>query len=141
MRIMICGSMSFAAAMAETEKELEKSGHEAEVPYDTERFAANPALTTDGYEENYMHCVDNDVIRKCFNSIAASDAILVLNYPKNGINGYIGASVMMEIGIAYFLGKKIFLLHAPPKIEEARYSHELLIMQPIILEGNLDNLS
>lgn len=138
MKIFICGRMYFAKEMLEVRKKLEEMGYAVEVPCDTQKFVDEPQFTTDNHEENYQHCLENDIIRKSFNSIAESDAILILNYSKNGVNGYVGASSLMEIGLAYHLNKKIFLLYPPPPVKEAKYSHEILIMQPIILNGDLD---
>lgn len=141
MKIFICGSMHFAKEMLEAKKKLEEMGHIAEVPCDTEVFVNNPDMTTDNHEENYKWCIENDIIRKFFNSIAESDAILVLNCHKNGIDGYVGASGLMEIGFAYYLKKKIFLLYPPPPPKEVKSSHEILIMQPIILSGDLTKIA
>lgn len=138
MKIAICGSMSFAKEMAKTKEQLEKIGHAAEVPYDTQKFIDEPNYTTDNHQENYKHCLEYNIIKKGFDAVAESDAILVLNYPKNNISGYIGASSLMEIGIAYYLNKKIFLLYPPPPVNETKYSHEILIMQPIIIDRNLN---
>ena len=138
MKVFICGSMYFAKEMLAAKKKLEEMGHVVEIPCDTQEFIDNQDLTTDNHEEDYKHCIENDIIRKSFNTITESDAILVLNYPKNGVNGYVGASGLMEIGLAYYLDKKVFLLNPPPKVEEAKSSHEILIMQPVILNGNLD---
>jgi len=138
MKIFICGSMHFSKEMIEAKKKLKEMGHIAEVPCDAQEFVNNHKMTTDNHEKNYKWCIDNDIVRKCFNSIAKSDAVLFLNYPKNGIDGYIGASCLMEIGLAYHLNKKIFLLYSPPPVKEAKYSHEIIIMQPTILNGNLN---
>lgn len=140
MEIMICGSMKFAKEMLEAKEKLEKMGHEVKVPCDTQHFIDNPDFTTDNHADNYDHCIENDIIRKCFNQVADSDAILVLNHPKNGIDGYVGASTLMEIGLAYHLDKRIFLLNSPPKLEQLRHTHEILIMQPIILNGDLNKI-
>lgn len=43
-----------------------------------------------------------------FRKIKREDAILVANFEKNGVKGYIGGNVFMEITIAYFL-KNLFL--------------------------------
>lgn len=137
MKIFICGSMHFSKEMFEAKKKLEEMGHIAEVPCDTQEFVANSAMTTDNHEENYQWCIDNDIIRKCFNSIAENDAVLLLNYPRNGLNGYIGASGLIEVALAYYLNKKIFLLYPPPPPQEVKSSHEILIMQPVILNGDL----
>ena len=140
MKIFICGSMHFAKEMLEVQKKLKESGHVVDVPCDAQEFAADPKMTTDNHEENYKWCIENDLIRKCFDSIAESDAVLLLNYPKNGLNGYIGASGVMETGLAYYLRKKIFLLFSPPPPQEVKSSHEILIMQPTILNGDLSKI-
>jgi hypothetical protein len=140
MKVMICGSMQFAREMLEAQKRLEEMGIEAEVSCDTQLFIDNPDFTTDNHDENYAHCIENDIIRKSFDSIAESDAILILNYPKNGTEGYVGASGLIEIGLAYYLRKKIFLLNPPPSPDRAKYAHEILIMQPIILNGKLEKI-
>lgn len=140
MKIFICGSMHFSKEMFLAEKKLESMGHWAKVPCDTKLFADDPKKTTDNHDENFKHCIEQDIIRKCFDDIAESDAILVLNYPKNGKEGYLGASVLMEIGLAYFLKKKIFLLYPPPPVKEEKYTHEVLIMQPTILNGDLSKI-
>ena len=141
MKIFICASMYFAKEMLDIKKKLKEMGHIAEVPCDTQDFVSKPEMTTDNHEENYKWCIDNDIIRKCFNSIAESDAVLLLNYPKNGLNGYVGASGLMEVALAYHLKKKIFLLYPPPSPKEVKSSHEILIMQPTILNGDLNLIS
>lgn len=72
--------------------------------------------------------------------MAKSDAILVLNYPKNGIRGYIGTSSLMEIGLAHYLGKKIFLLNEIPLATQARWSHEVHIIQAVVIDGDLEKV-
>jgi len=137
MKIMICGSMTFAKEMVETKKKLEGMGYEVEVPCDTHVFIEDPNFTTDDHVVNHKHCVENDIMRRCFKLIEKSDAILVLNHEKNGIEGHVGASTLMEIGLAYYLGKKIFLLNPPPHVKKVKSSHEILITQPVILDGDL----
>ena len=96
----------------------------------------NPELNMD-----LEYCLRKNVQKEHFNSIAKSDAILVLNYERNGIKGYIGGAVLMEMGVAQHLNKKIFLLYSPPKIEDLRYSLEIQLTKPIILHGNLSKIS
>lgn len=136
MKITICGSMTFAQQMAKVKKELEGQGHTIFVPCDIEKHLENPGLI-DNYAENLPHMIANDVIRDHFNLVAKSDAIVILNYPKNDCDGYIGASTLMEIGVAYYLCKKIFILYKLPPADEARWAHEVRAMQPVILAGDL----
>jgi hypothetical protein len=140
MRITICGSMRFVKEMMETKKKLESMGHKADVPLDIQKFIDDPDFTTDNHEENYKHALETDVMRGHFNLIEKSDAIVVLNYPKNGIPGHLGTSCLMEMALAYHFNKKIFLLYEPPDIKKEKSTHEVLIMQPIILGGDLNKL-
>lgn len=137
MKIMICGSMSFAKEMLKAKQKLEEAGYEVNVPSDIESHIKNPKLIDD-LESNYKHALERSVMKKCFDLIAKSDAILVLNYSKNGIDGYIGTSSLMEIGLAYYLGKKIFLLNPIPSAKEARWAHELKVIQPVIINGDFE---
>lgn len=136
MKIAICGSMTFANEMVGAKKKLEKLGHLGTIPEDTEHHLNNSQLT-DNLEEDFKHCLETDVMRKHMKAVADSEAILVLNFSKNGLNGYIGTSTLIEMGLAYFLGKKIFLLYEPPEMNEARWAIEVRIMQPIVLDGDL----
>ncbi len=135
MRVIVCGSMSFAREMVDAKQHLDGLGFDATVHSDTERFVNNPDFKTDSIE-NFNHCKENDIMRKAFEAVGDNDAILVLNLPKNGINGYIGVSTMMEIGLAYHLGKRIFLMFPPME----KLSGEMKIMKATVLNGDLNEM-
>lgn len=136
MKIMICGSMSFSKQMLETKEALEEMGHKAMIAPDTHQCLKNPELSM-----SWEHCMQTEIDKKCFNLIEESDAILVLNYPKNGIEGYVGGATLMEIGLARHLNKKIFLMHHPPNEEKLRYSFEIKVARPTVIDGNLEKIS
>jgi len=136
---MISGSMAFAKEMLQTKSQLEKRGYEVGLPFETEVHIDKPKFVDD-LSGNLQYCIDNDVIRKSFDFIVNADAILVLNHPRKGIKGYIGTSTLMEIAIAYYSHKKIFLLNRIPHYDDVRWAHEITIMQPIVLDGNLENI-
>ena len=64
--------------------------------------------------------------------------MLVLNYDKNDVKNYIGGNALMEIGFAYVLNKKIFLLNPIPDIPY--YKTEIESVRPIIINGDLGNI-
>lgn len=132
--------MSFAKEMMSTKRKLEKLGHMVLVPLDIKSHVDNPELIDD-LESNYKHAVKTNIMKKCFDLIAKTDAILVLNHHKNGVRGYVGTSSLMEIGLAYYLGKKMFLLNPLPSPREERWAHEIKIIQPIILNGDLTRIT
>ena len=136
---MICGSMHFAREMMIAKEKLEESGHQVLLPTDIDLHLDDPKFI-DNFDLNYEHCLKNDVMWKCFDLVAQAEAILVLNYPRSEISGYIGASSLMEIGLAYYLHKKIFLLFPVPKPTQARWAHEIEIIQPVILNGDLKKI-
>lgn len=131
--------MAFAKEMLQAKEMLEEMGHTISLPYETELHLEKTELVDD-LAVNLQYCIDNDVIHKSFDSIAAADAVVVLNYPRKGIDGYLGTSTLMEIAIAYYLRKKIFLLNSVPHFDEVRWAHEIAIMQPTFLHGDLSEV-
>ena len=82
-----------------------------------------------------------NIDKQDFDQVAKSDGIVVLNYDKNGIKGYIGGATLMEIGLARHLNKKIFLLQDPPDEKELKYALEVKVARPVILNGDLTRIS
>ena len=121
MRITICGSMTFHSEMEKIGQQLRKNGHDVKVPL----------LRIDVKEKA-------DAIDDHFAKVAWSDAILVVNYPKHEIDGYVGGNTLMEIAVAYYLKKKIYLLL--PVSYKLPYKEEILGMRPIIIQENLSLL-
>ncbi len=139
MRIQICGSMTFAKEMKKAQKKLEELGHTVTVPTNTQKHIADPTFQ-DNLSLNLVEGRKNKVLKKNFDLIAVSDAILVLNYSKNNIDGYVGASTLMEIGLAHYLGKKVFLFNKIPHYSDVRWAHELEIIQPVIINQDLTKI-
>jgi len=77
-------------------------------------------------------------IRTHFNKVDWSDAILVLNHGKNNIDGYIGGNTFIEMGVAFHLNKKIFLLD---KIPDVAYKEEILAMKPVVINNDLNKIN
>jgi nucleoside 2-deoxyribosyltransferase len=120
--------MKFIDELNKTKATLEENGHKVFLPIMT------------NFKEQGEHGklkIEHNLIREHFNKIKESDAILVLNYDKNGIKNYVGGNSFLEMGKAYDIGIPIYLLNPIPDIS---YKDELIAMQPIILHGNLDKL-
>ncbi len=139
MKIMICGSMTFAKEMIEAKEILEEMGHLVKIPTDALDIV-NGNHDNDDLEADYDHCVKNDIMRTHFKFVEDSDAILVLNHEKNNTEGYIGTATLMEIALAHYFNKKIFLLQDLPHHSKHRWAHEVRIMQPVILNGDLSKI-
>ena len=136
MKITICGSIKFVKEMVEMRDKLNEMSHEGIICPVIEDLAQgrNPELMK-RIEENHAQVKKiGDFIKWYYNSIRNSDAILVLNYNKDGVKNYIGGNTLMEIAFAHVLNKKIFLLNPIP---EVTYKDEILAMDPIILNSDL----
>lgn len=145
MKITICGSIAFIDEMTATATELSKHGHEVKAPPVFIRNNDGKEFTVKEFYALRKSCPDDAWVwdeKKAammvhFEKVAWSDVILVLNEEKNSIPGYIGANTLMEMGLALYLNKPIYLLHEVP---ECSYKEEVLGMQPVLLEGSLEKL-
>lgn len=139
MTITICSSLSFIDRILAVAEELRARGHTALIPYSAEMVADGSLTQTAINSEketgtSFERTIRNDAIRGHHAKIMRSDAILVLNEEKNGIAGYIGGSVFLEMGFAHVAHKRMFLLYPIPNMA---YSDEMRAMGPIILHGDL----
>ena len=81
----------------------------------------------------------NNYLKKEFEYINSSHAILLLNYSWNNIDGYIGSNMFLQIGIAYILKKKIFILNTLND-SQIGLKNEIMLMNPIVLKGNVNKI-
>lgn len=139
MKIAICGSLAFTYQFAELKEQLEAMGHEVEIPFTSRKilggeFTLEEVEASKGGSESATYKASNDVIRRYYEVVKSADAILVANYQKNSINGYIGANTFLEMGFAHVLHIPIYVLNPMP---ESSFSDEMRAMQPIVLNGDL----
>jgi nucleoside 2-deoxyribosyltransferase len=148
MEITICSSVDFTPKIIEIKKELEEKGHKVNIPYITQKI-----IDKEISFEEYLKFKEQqgdiairetqpvDMIKRYWDFIKNSDAILVLNLDKKGIKNYIGGSTLMEMGFAYGHNKKIYLYNSiPERSERMHYVDEIKDMKPIILNQNLSKI-
>ncbi len=135
MKITISGSMHFAQDMLDAQAFLQKNGHQVLVPLFTDECVTKPDLNSD-----FDFLTENDCMMDHFRKIQDSEAVLVINNKRRGISGYIGGSTLMEIGIAKFLGKKIYILNELPDDKELPYIFEVKLTRPVILNSDLSKI-
>jgi len=142
MKIAVCGSLNFTYEIKEIADKLKELGFEVHIPFGCERILKGEFSFEEIKKEKENGQFSNraikyDAIRKYWDIIDWSDAILVANFDKKGIQGYIGGNSFLEMGFAHILNKKIFLLNDIPKMV---YSDEIKAMQPLILNENLSRI-
>lgn len=137
MTIAICGSLTFHREMRDVERSLETLGHTVFVPKSLALIERNGFKKPKTVPERLAAEAKYDFIREHFQKIEQSDAILVVNPAHHGVAGYIGGNTFLEMGIAFYLEKKIYLLHPIPAMD---YELELAAMHPVVLSGDLTHL-
>ncbi len=125
MKITIVGNMSFLEKFTEAKKTLEQQGHKVIVP------------EKDPTPEPIPSAVKRKAMEKFNENLKESDAILVMNYTKDGKENHIGANTLMEIGMAFILQKKIFVLNPSPEF----CRDELEAIEVQFLNGDLSKIS
>ncbi len=145
MRITICSSVNLTDKIGEVADKLSGQGHEVEIPFYSRKIL-NGEMSLDEFsrikDEKGDACfreeAGEDLIIRYYNMIKGSDAILVVNGDRKGIENYIGGNTFLEMGFAHVLGKRIFLLNPIP---DMMYKDELLAMKPVILNGDLSRIN
>ncbi len=147
MKITLCGSTAFISEMEKVAKDLEALGHEVKFPpvrfmdgdgkewqtKDYYVFKKTQPFKDESFLKNHT-----ERIGAHFEKVAWADAILVTNFDKNGIAGYIGPNTLMEMGVAFYLQKPIYLLNPIP---EVAWKEEIIGMRPKVINGDLGFIS
>jgi len=141
-KITICCSVSFYRQALEVEEQLRNLGFEVKIPHIAYTMKESGDFNVDTYKTWYKNAADYgkkaELMRAHFKKVVESDAILVLNYEKKGIQGYIGGNGLMEMGIAFHYKKPIYILN--PVQETLPIYEEIMGMQPVVLNGDLEKL-
>ena len=150
MKITVCGSIGFYTEMESARNQLISLGHEVKIP----ELALETPLEFGGGKKVYfgkfieenggidafpagheIWSLKEGAINDHYQKIDWADSILVINEEKRGIKGYIGGNTLIEIGVAFYQKKPIYILNLVSS--ELSYKQEIMGMKPIMLEGEL----
>src|ERR1700733_12535430 len=139
--IFLCASMTFYRELVDIEKQLKEKGFTVQIPVSAQIMKEKNDFDVSHFKGSLSEQTDEkraQFIRTNFQNIAESDSILVINDKKNGVKGYIGPNVLMEIGLAFYLKKKIYIWN--PIEKDASYEEELRIFGVMYINKNLDRI-
>jgi hypothetical protein len=130
--VAICGSMTFIGEMNQLGSALKDRGFLVHLPALEESGVRwnSESLESLAFKRRY---IDGHLEK-----IRSSDLVLIANYPKEGLLGYIGANTLMEAAFGYALGKRIILLYEPGQ-QPCRI--EIASIANTILDGDIDRIS
>jgi len=147
MKITLCASVAFYSQVHEIKDKLISMGHEVKTPIEKVKDKNGKEIhTTEFYKIRKSQQIDQtwvvdrkeEYMKSYFEKIEWADAILVINLDKNNVEGYIGGNTFLEMCVAFYLKKKIFLLNPLPKNE--LIFEEIIGMKPIILDNDLNKI-
>ena len=146
MKVTICGSIAFIGVMQELAEVLERKGHQVKLP--PSEIADGQGRPIPSAEFYRLRKADKgssgwiwerkvEAMKNHLKKVGWADAILVVNPSKNGVMGYIGSNTFLEMGLAFHLGKKIFMVYPIPDMPYCR--EEIIAMDVTIVGRHLGN--
>ena len=140
--ITICSSASHYKNVLDLEKDLKKLGFKVKIPKTANVMKRSKNFDISFYKTWYKNKADYKKKAKLmdghFKKVLDADAILVTNFEKNGLRGYIGGNVLMEMVLAYHYKKPIYLLN--PISEDLSIKEEVYALFPTFLNGDLNKI-
>lgn len=141
--ITICSSANFYKQAAQIQAELQALGYTAIIPSTAEKMKQSGDYEVSHYKTWFGDASDyrkkTALMRGHFDEVAKADLVLVLNYEKHGVRNYIGGNVLMEMTLAFYLHKPLYILNDIPS--ESPFLEEIIGLEPIVLHGDLGKIS
>lgn len=136
--IFLCASMDFYKELVNIEKQLVTKGFTVKIPHSAQIMKKKNDFEVSHFKGVFTYEQRKKFIHDNFKEIEKSDAILVINNEKKGIQGYIGTNVLMEIALAFYFHKKIYVLN--PVSESSSSYEELMCFGVDFINKNLEKV-
>jgi diphthamide synthase subunit DPH2 len=140
--IVLCSSANFYKHLNEVADQLEKMGFKAVTPHNAREMRKKNDYNAEAVKSWYQNPDDfqkkSNYMRWHFDEVASGDAVLVINDEKHGVPGYIGSNVLLEMGLAFYLKKPIYILN--PISKDAANYEEVVGMGSVMIDGDLSKI-
>ena len=137
--IVLCASAAFYKHVNDLAAELTAAGLSVVVPKTAQLMAETGDYDVSRYKTWFRNTDDYalkaDYMRTQFDKITHGDIVLVVNDEKNGDPNYIGANVLLEMSLAWYQDKPVYVLNDLP--ESSPFEEEIKAFAPIVLHGDL----
>ncbi len=136
MKIFIICSKAFYGKVPGIKKILENKGNIITLPNCFDAPETEDKYRKLGFEAHSKW--KGEKLKHSATVILENDAVLVLNFEKNGIKNYIGGATFLEMYDAFKLGKKIYLYNDIP---DGMLKDEIVGFYPVIINGDLSKIN
>ena len=133
MKILIICSKAFYKDIMPIKTKLEEMGHIVELPNSYYESDAEKKSWELGEKEHAKF--KERMMKMSRDRIGNMDAVLTLNFDKNGMKNYIGGATFLEVYEAFMQNKKIYLYNDIP---EGMLYDEISGFSPIVIHGDLE---
>lgn len=130
LRVLVHASLDFADEMIATKMYFENNCDISVILPELTRY--QHIRDVDGDDVAFTK-IKNKLTKENIKNVELCDALLVLNYFHRGINNYVGGNSFLEMSVAFYLGKPIYLLNDIP--ENMPYTEELKSFYPIVINS------
>lgn len=136
MKIFLICSKAFYGNVPPIKEALESAGHKVTLPnaYDDPNTEARYRELGEKEHAKWKA----SMLKHSEIVIKGVDAVLVLNFEKNGQENYIGGATFLEMYDAFRLGKKIYMYNDIPS---GMLKDEIKGFEPILLHQDLERLT
>ncbi len=135
MKIFIICSKRFYKDIPKIKETLEKAGHEVYLPNCYDKPDTELQFKRKSPEEHAEFKAK--MFEQSEELIKDMDAVLVLNFRKDNMEGYIGGATFLEMYDAFRAKKKIYLYN---DITDGMLSDEIKGFSPIVINGDLTKI-
>ncbi len=140
--VTICSSANFYKKAVEIQAELETAGHSVIIPATAEKMKSSGDFNVEHYKTWFANANDyhkkSALMRGHFAEIEKGDVLLIINDEKHDQPNYIGGNVLIEMALAFYLRKPIYILNDIP--EQSNFLEEIIGMEPVVLKGDTEKL-
>ena len=135
LKILIICSKAFYDRIPDIKNRLEANNHIIYLPNCYDNPGMEAEMRNLGKDEHSKFKAE--MFKQSEELINQMDAVLVLNFNKNGIENYIGGATFLEMYDAFRMNKKIFLYNFIP---EGMLKDEVIGFNPILINGDIEQL-
>lgn len=129
MKITIHASLDFKDEMIAAKEYLESKGLKVILP-ELKRYQH---IRDDLGDDKRFTKIKIRLTNQNISNVEKCDCLLILNYSHRGYKNYVGGNSFLEMVLAFYLHKPIYLLNEIP--ENMPYTEEIKAFEPIIVES------
>lgn len=130
LKVLIHASLDLKEEMLYAKKYIDENSNHTVILPELTRY--QDIRDVDGDDETFT-AIKNRLTKENMKNVELCDALLIINNNHRNIKNYIGGNSFMEMVVAFYLGKPIYLLNPIP--EGMSYTEEIKSLYPRVINN------